>query len=608
MAAGERIAPHVTAAEDRSRTMTKHAKRRAATCIGGTAFALGALLASAGNVEMTSAVSRVVVYPGWARVERRGEADLQAGMTRVVFPGLPRWLDVGSVQARAEGQEGVRAVAARGRVVVRGARTDEDLEQAEKAATEVQDSIDAVKAEVEMLGAERAYLDKLMPWRVEALPTETAARPVTAAELKEVNDYLAQARVENGQKTGEANRRLRALQEELEEKEKARDEIKGLMQVRQGEVAVDVRAPSAGKAVLSVSYLVGGASWFPEHTLSEGAGSGTVALETYAVVQQATGEEWREAEVVVSAGHPYASTHGPALGAWGLQPPAGSGPVSVPFGSRTLGEFDARLLALSKTWQEDAAEDETLADAVPLVLENSKQASELVRQTAIRGGGVVRTAAGRHAVETTGAATLVPLGAVEVPIARTFRLMPSISTQCYEVGVLRNASDAALLPGPMNITRGGDLLTQRRLDLTGPGERFEVDLGASDAMSAVRTLDRGGSRITRLGATTRLTVAYRVRLKNGRDTEVLVQVRDQLPSVGKDQGVAVELLAAKPRAEVGADGVVVWETSVAAGGGMELSFAFRLEYPSDRVPAVAAALEKQVLALTEGAGGAAPGA
>ena len=571
-------------------------------------FGLGSWLLPAGSVEMTSTVNRVVVYPGWARVERRGEADFPAGVTRIVLGGLPRWLDPESVQARVEGEAGVRVVSARGRIAVRSVRTEDDLKAAEKEIAQVQEGIDSVQAEVEALGAERAYLDKLMPWRVESLPAETAARPVTAVELKEVNDYLAQARMENVQKTGEANGKLRTLQEELKEKEEARDEVKKLLQVRQGEVAVDVRAEAAAKAVLSVSYLVGGASWFPEHTLSADTGPATVGLETYAVVQQATGEEWREAEVTVSAGHPYSSMHGPSLGVWGLQAPAGSGAAAVPFGSRTLGESDARLLALSKTWQDEAVKDESLTDAVPLVLANRKAAEELVRQTAIRGGSVVRPVGGRHTVETTGVATVLPLGTADVPVERTFRLMPSVSTRCYEAGVLRNTSDVVLLPGPVGITRGGDLLTRSRLDLTGPGERFEVDLGPSDAVSVVRTLDRSASRVTRLGGTTRLTVAYRIQLKNDRGTEASVQVRDQLPMSGKEKGVAVELLAAKPRAEVGADGVIAWDASPAAGGSVELSFVFQLEYPSDRVPAVAAALEKQVLALTEAPRAGAPGA
>ena len=579
--------------------MRMHAKYDAGRWGFGVVLTLTAWFASAGSVELTSAVSRVVVYPGWARVVRSGEAELPAGVTRVVLGGLPRWLDPESVQARVEGEAGVRAVSAHGRIAARSVRTDDDLAKAEDELVQVQDSIDSVKAEVEALGAERAHLDKLMPWRVESLPAETAARPVTAAELKEVNDYLAQARMENVQKTAEANRKLRGLQQELKEKEEARDEVKRLMQVSQGEVVVDVRAEAAGPASLSVSYLVGGASWFPEHTLTVDAGAGKVGLETYAVVQQATGEQWGEVEVTVSSEHPEAATRDPSAGAWGLQDSAAPGAVNVPFGSRTPTEFGARLLAVAKMWQDEAAKDEALADAVPLVVGNRAQAGELIRQTAIRGGGEARTAAGRYTIETTGAAALLPLGTVDMAAERAFRLMPSVSSQCYEVGVLRQTSDVVLLPGPLNVTRGGRLVTRSLVDLVGFGERFEVELGPSDAISVVRTLDRQASRVTRLGGRTRLTVAYRTRLKSGWDAAASVQVRDQLPSVGKEKGVGVELLSAEPRAEAGADGVVAWDVSLPAGGGLELSFAFVLEYPSDRVPAVAAGLEKQVLALTE---------
>ncbi len=80
--------------------------------------------------------------------------------------------------------------------------------------------------------------------------------------------------------------------------------------------AIAVEAPEALKATLTVSYRVAGASWRPVYDARLDTRGAKPALELTrrALIRQRTGEDWREAKVVLSTLRVQRGTAAPVLG------------------------------------------------------------------------------------------------------------------------------------------------------------------------------------------------------------------------------------------------------------------------------------------------------
>ncbi|KAL5504176.1 hypothetical protein ACEPAH_8249 [Sanghuangporus vaninii] len=91
-----------------------------------------------------------------------------------------------------------------------------------------------------------------------------------------------------------------------------------------GRVSAVIMAKRAGKAEITLTYMVNHATWSPSYdlraTTENGKPSGTVSLHYRASIQQNTGEDWRDTAVTVSTAKPGSWSTIPALHAMKISP------------------------------------------------------------------------------------------------------------------------------------------------------------------------------------------------------------------------------------------------------------------------------------------------
>jgi len=266
--------------------------------------------------------AEVTVYSDRARVRRRGRGHLAgapaSGATVVRFPDLPGggWTDTVRVAAT-----GARVLRVEARPVERERRT---IEQASKLLDEL-DAIDDRMAELDdVIGTD--------DWEVRLLSEVAPAAPVPEDKREgrkglavdvggwaRVLDFLA-ARGDVGRTRLQHAREDRR---QLEEKrEKLRADVTKLNQGGFSDRLVEVLAVldgAAGAAVeLELEYFVPGARWRPAYDLHFAPGRGQLRLETAAVVEQATGEDWDGVALALSTATPGRGIDAPELLTWTL--------------------------------------------------------------------------------------------------------------------------------------------------------------------------------------------------------------------------------------------------------------------------------------------------
>jgi hypothetical protein len=265
-------------------------------------------------------IAEVTVFSDRARVRRRGHAPIKGSGAAVVrFPVLPGavFLDT------------VRVSASAGRVLRVEATPIERERLSMAEAAKLLDALDAVDDRIAALDDRRggdsweiALLQKLSP----ALPVPEDKREgrknlvVDVASWGKALDFIAQ-------RMNAARTRALELDTQRAELVKERDRLfaevnalnRGGFSDRVVEVVAVLDPPRGGGGVdLQLEYFLPGARWKPAYDLHFAAARGQLRLETAAVVEQTTGEDWIDATLAFSTAIPGRGIDLPELLTWTL--------------------------------------------------------------------------------------------------------------------------------------------------------------------------------------------------------------------------------------------------------------------------------------------------
>ena len=264
-----------------------------------------------------SHIAEVTVFSDRARIRRRGRAPGKAGVELVRFPSLPGAVQLDTIRVSATGGRVLRVEA----TPVQRERLS--IEQAGKLL----DTLDAVSDRLAEMDDRRAGDD----WEIGFLRALSPAPPVSE-EKREGRKNLVpdvaswwKALDFVGERGRAANARLLKLEGDRRELVKERDRLladvqalnRGGFSDRVVDVVAIIDLARAG-AELELEYFVPGARWKPAYDLHFASARGQIRVETAAVVEQATGEDWTDATLLLSTAMPGRGIDLPELLTWTL--------------------------------------------------------------------------------------------------------------------------------------------------------------------------------------------------------------------------------------------------------------------------------------------------
>ncbi|MCB9647451.1 MAG: DUF4139 domain-containing protein [Deltaproteobacteria bacterium] len=261
-------------------------------------------------------IETVQVFSDRARVTRRAKLTIPAGVTAVRLPDLPgaTWLD--TVRATGNGVSVLRVEA------IPVTRDRYSIEQVEILLNEVEaltDELALIDAKLQSLGTQYNAVNSLRPTGWPAEKDRKAPIRWDVGGWSRVLELFASERD-----------RLAAERRGLEtvRRDKARALAKKQLEIQRMnlgafsdqkvQVLLLLEADRVSGGTVDLSYDIPGAFWKPAYDLRYDAKKGEVALETYGVVSQATGEAWPDVSLVLSTGVPGRDIALPSLLTWTL--------------------------------------------------------------------------------------------------------------------------------------------------------------------------------------------------------------------------------------------------------------------------------------------------
>ncbi len=517
-------------------------------------------LVGAAPIPADSSITGVTVYVDRAIVTREAAVDLPAGAQEVVFAGLPDSLDPDLLQVSGTGEAEAAILDVRAEAVqlelAANPRLAALLEQARTLAAELRRVTDRAT----VVQQKRDYLERIKTATVTPPTAEGAGLPRLAEWQAFVGFYaeglgaaLAEAQELDREREG-VQAKLAAVQREIKELQ-----APGQRTVKNVVVRLDVAA--AGAMRLRLAYTVRGASWTPTYDVRVTSATRAIALGYAAMVRQSTGEDWRQARLVLSTARPALGGSAPELRTWFLRE-ARPAPMAAMADSIVLAPFEAspdaprprmeRSLAAAQATPEVGLTSATFTIAHPADIPSDNAPHKVAIATHPLEGELSRLAA------------------------------PKLAELVFLRAAATNTSEFPLMAGPVNLYLDGTYVARSQLATVMPGAKFDLDLGIDDGFSVERKLVNRLTENTGL-VTRRQRITYDVLItvKNNRTTAERIVVKDQVP-VSQNEKITVTLLA-PPAREVrrDEDGTLAWTLELAPGESRELGLKIAVEFPSD---------------------------
>ena len=525
--------------------------------------ALAAMPARAANVEATSAVDAVTVYPDGASVTRAITVDIPSGDNTLVIKDFPLTLDPSSL--RVEGEAGAKLTI--GAIDTRPPRAAPpvNLPELDKRIEALKDERANLQGAIAAATARRKFAERFAEASPAGIGEKGEARPILEwrAAFAAVAEEVAAA----GTAIRDAERKQRDIDREIARLESDR----AIKPPSRLEVRIDLAAAAPTRATLRVTYAVRAARWAPiyDARLDTGAKDRKPALELVrrAEITQTTGEDWSNVALSVS-------TVRTARG--GKAPELSSLIVQYPQAPRTRATG-----AVSDTAK-------SLAVPAPMAAESSAQRAEEQQATAEVGGfQVVFRIPGRVSLGASEGAKSLRVSTATIAPDLAVRAAPVIDPTAFLEASFKQGEDAPLLPGRVSIYRDGVFVGRGQMAAASKDETVRLGFGADDKIKIERSVVKRNEGSAGLILTTSKTDerSFKTVVRNGHDFPIRIAIEDQLPVSGNED-IQVEMLpsttpttAANLRDK---RGVLEWAFEAKPGEVKDILFAWRIRWPKDK--------------------------
>ncbi len=523
------------------------------------------------SLAQADRVSKVVVYPDRAQVSRT--TQIQCGeKVQARFASLPPEADVQSVRAFVD------VLGAQ----VLGVRTETEVLRTAyaKQVEQLDEEIRLVDGELSQLGEKRGrersvdsvatrYEDVAVAMLGREL-VEPPGNPATVAQLPKAWSLAVDsslkvrlahaASVASYEKT---SRELRRKREELVAKRQRLHAASGQKQLH-AEVLVSCPAGNDRKAQVELTYLVGGAQFSTEHEARLGD-KGEVELTSYATLHQQTGEDWRDAQIVISTAIPRQNATPPEL---------------VPLRITATDRPPPKRLLVSRVEEQVHREASGGAPTGSTTPSGGKNADGVQLQD--QGLSVQFVAPGTADVMGDGTPVRIRIARAELRGKVGYRTIPKLQPYVFRVADLVNTAGYPLLSGPVDVFRKGQFSARYGLSRVAAGERFELSFGLVDRLKVKRTVLEEISRDRGIfGTSRRVRYGYRFEVESYLPAAEEIELQEHIPvSELDDVKVSLDAKATPGYALNAPDGIVTYKLRLTPGEKRAVELHYYVDAPA----------------------------
>ena len=539
------------------------------SCVASIAL-IAAAPALAAEIETSSQIDAVTVYPDGATVTRLIRLDLPAGNSTLFARDFPIALDPSSLRVEGEGGDRlvIGAVDARRPLPTAPANVPE----IDRRLEALQDQRAALDGEIAAATARRKFAERFAETSPTGLGEKGEARPLAEWRLAFVAVAEEIATADNAIRN--ANIKQREIDREIARLQTERN----IAPPNKLEVRIDLNADSPSPVLLRVTYAVRGARWNPVYDARLDTGSKerkpSLDLIRRAQIVQTTGEDWADVALAVSTVRTARGGSAPDLRPLIVRYPV----VARPLAPRSSSPVEQRAAAPSA--------DAVLSDSFRREDLQSRKAEEQQAELDAGGFQVVFRVPGRIAVPAGQGAKSFRIASTTLTPDLMVHAVPALSETAFLQASFKHIDDAPLLPGRAAIYRDGVFVGHSPMALAAKDEIVRLGFGADEKVKITRTVTRRLEGTAGLIGSSKVDEReFKTSIRNGHDFAIQFAIEDQVP-VSDSEDIQVEMLpiTTSPTKRDLRDrrGVLEWAFEAKPGESRDIKLGWRVRWPKDK--------------------------
>ena len=509
-----------------------------------------------------SEIQTVVVFADRAEVTRARIVPCKNGRAEGRFSELSVQLDVRTLRGRGSSRARVLGTSHRTVTLDGDPKGRQGELQVEHQA--VLDRITGLQAELAVLedrvknaGAFAGYLSPLM---AEGFRDPKASPAAWTQAL----EFIEKDQIEARTQAVDLKARARVEERKAEHLKARLQAAGGAAPIQAIEAVVAVECKGVNQVRIALSYVIPGATWRPEYDLrfqppkKSKVGKGTVQLTVSAVVQQSTGEDWDEVQLMLS-------TAKPKLGI--------EAPYPATLWVNGYEEETGKVMVQGQERREELKASSGKSGRGPASAELEDGGQSFVLELPHK-----------VTVKADGRPYWMPVDEITARGTARLAAVPKVSPYVYQALKFENPAAYPLLKGTLHTFRGSAYVGDAPLAYAAPGEPMEVSLGIDENLRVERTIQTEKDRKPGIfGGNQRFERHYRIRVHNRTRRRQTIEVRENIP-VSKDEAIEVEMNQEKTSKGAKVDalrGFVAWPLKVRAGKSSAVDLAYTIAFPKD---------------------------
>lgn len=551
--------------------------RMIAKCLVTTSLVLvtaaAAAPAFAADVNASSAIDAVTVYPDGASITRVIALDLPSGDSTLVAKDFPLTLDPSSLRVEGEGAAKLTI----GSIDARPPRAvpPVNLSEIDKRIEALKDERGNLQGAIDAANARRKFAERFAETSPAGMGEKGEARPISEwrAAFAAVSEEIATADAA----IREATRKQRDIDREISRLEAERS----AKPPSKLEVRIDVASAAATKATLRVTYNVRSARWLPlyDARLDTGTKDRKPQLELVrrAEITQSTGEDWSNVSLGVSTVRVSRGGSAPELNSLVVRYPQ----IPKPLALGTASDSAMPAPPMARQAQSAAMAKDKAAEP-----ELRERADEQQANAEIGDFQAVYQINGRVSLGANEGAKSLLISSMTVTPDLAIRAAPVVDPTAYLEASFKLAEDTNLLPGKVAIYRDGTFVGRSKFSVAARNDAIRLGFGADDKIKIERTVVRQNEGTAGVIASSKTDArSFRTVVRNGHDFPIRIAIEDQLP-VSENEDIGVEMLSSTtpPTTTNLRDkrGVLEWAFEAKPAEVKEIKFGWRIRWPKDK--------------------------
>ncbi len=531
----------------------------AAWCASTGAFLFIGSTALAADVPADLHIDRVTVYRGAAVVTRTGQVEIPAGSHRLVIRGLPASVESKSLRVAIDTPT-VRLGGIEVEKINEGKFASEAERELRRKLEDAGDRRQAVVDDVQTAQTQLKLLDSLAA-NPAGSPTKAS---VDGANLGAVLGTISASSSAAHRRVREATLQLRGVDREIEKLKADLAKVSTLSK-QSTEIRTAIEAGAAATSKVSVTYMVEDAGWTWIYEARLDTKTKRLSLDRQGEVQQGSGEDWKNVEMILTTAQPEEDGATPVIGSQFLD----------------LEESQPRLRAMSDRFVAGAPAAPPPALQEVIVTGAKRQAREVATDYMVE-----YQIPGRVTVLADREPRLYPIASDAFDVDLVARIVPVASHAAHLEAAFKFDRDVPLESGRLQLYRDGAFVGEADSKSFLPGAEVRMPFGADQRVrvqvhdEAAQSAQRGVISKQNIKETRR-----RYEITNYHPGPIQVEVIDRVP-VSKHADVKVEILkgATEPTAKDldGRAGVMMWKFMAAPQKVVAIRQYYSVQYPRDR--------------------------